>query len=63
MPSRAGEPFFLASRRRLRDYVERERHREPAPDEPLTSHELKVLKLIAEANTAGWIASTWRSAV
>jgi DNA-binding NarL/FixJ family response regulator len=55
-----GEPFLYppAVAAVFRDYLERTRHGGSAPDEPLTSRELEVLKLIAEAHTTGEIATT-----
>jgi DNA-binding NarL/FixJ family response regulator len=58
--SMRGEPFLYppAVAAVLRDYLERARHGELPPDEPLTSRELEVLKLIAEGHTTGEIATT-----
>jgi DNA-binding NarL/FixJ family response regulator len=57
--SMRGEPFLYppAVAAIFRDYLERTRHGAPAPDEPLTSRELEVLKLIAEAHTTSEIAT------
>lgn len=57
--SMRGEPFLYppAVAAIFRDYVERARRGEPIVDEPLTSRELQVLKLIAEAHTSEQIAA------
>ena len=53
-----GEPFLYpaALAALMRDYLERARHGEAAPEEPLTPRELEVIKLIAEGHTSEEIA-------
>jgi DNA-binding NarL/FixJ family response regulator len=53
-----GEPFLYpaAVTAVLRDYLDRARQGEAAPEEPLTPRELEVIKLIAEAHTSEEIA-------
>ncbi len=55
-----GEPFFYpkAVTALIRDYLERARGGEEAPEDPLTSREQEVLKLIAEGYTSEEIAKT-----
>jgi DNA-binding NarL/FixJ family response regulator len=57
--SMRGEPFLYppAVAAIFRDYVERTRRGETSPEDPLTSRELEVLKLIAEAHTSEEIAT------
>jgi DNA-binding NarL/FixJ family response regulator len=57
--SMRGEPFLYppAVAAIFRDYVERARRGETSPQDPLTSRELEVLKLIAEAHTSEEIAT------
>jgi DNA-binding NarL/FixJ family response regulator len=57
--SMRGEPFLYppAVAAIFRDYVERARRGETSPEDPLTSRELEVLKLIAEAHTSEEIAT------
>jgi DNA-binding NarL/FixJ family response regulator len=58
--SMRGEPFLYpgAVTALIRDYLERARRGEAAPQDPLTPRELQVVKLIAEGNTSDEIAST-----
>jgi DNA-binding NarL/FixJ family response regulator len=53
-----GEPFLYprAMTALMRDFLERVQAGEESPPEPLTSRELEVLKLIAEAHTSDEIA-------
>jgi DNA-binding NarL/FixJ family response regulator len=53
-----GEPFLYpgAVRALIRDYLERGRHGEDMPEDPLTPRELEVVKLIAEGHTTKEIA-------
>ena len=55
-----GEPFLYppAVAAIFHDYLERTRRGEEPVEDPLTSRELEVLKLIAEANTSDEIAAT-----
>jgi DNA-binding NarL/FixJ family response regulator len=55
-----GEPFFYpkAVTALIRDYLERTRSGEEAPEDPLTPREQEVLKLIAEGHTSEEIAET-----
>jgi DNA-binding NarL/FixJ family response regulator len=55
-----GEPFLYpgAVRALVRDYLERARHGEATPKDPLTPREQEVVKLIAEAYTNDQIAET-----
>jgi DNA-binding NarL/FixJ family response regulator len=54
-----GEPFLYpaAVMALIRDYLERAKHGEVAPPDPLTPRELEIVKLIAEGNTTEDIAS------
>jgi DNA-binding NarL/FixJ family response regulator len=58
--SMRGEPFLYppAVAAIFQDYVERTRRGEQPVEDPLTSRELEVLKLIAEANSSDQIAAT-----
>jgi DNA-binding NarL/FixJ family response regulator len=53
-----GEPFLYpaAVRALIRDYLERARHGEATPEDPLTPREQEVVKLIAEGHTSEEIA-------
>jgi DNA-binding NarL/FixJ family response regulator len=53
-----GEPFLYPSAiaALVRDFLERARHGEATPEDPLTPRELQVLKLVAEAHTSDQIA-------
>jgi DNA-binding NarL/FixJ family response regulator len=53
-----GEPFLYpaAAAALIRDYLERARHGDAVPADPLTPRELEVVKLIAEAHTSEQIA-------
>jgi len=53
-----GEPFLYPSAvaALIRDFLERARTGETAPEEPLTPRELEVVKLVAEAHTSAEIA-------
>lgn len=53
-----GEPFLYpaALSALMRDYLDRARHGEAAPEDPLTPRELEVIKLIAEGHTSEEIA-------
>ena len=53
-----GEPFLYpgAVTALIRDYLERARSGEAAPEDPLTPRELEVVKLIAEGYTSDEIA-------
>jgi DNA-binding NarL/FixJ family response regulator len=53
-----GEPFLYpaAIAALIRDYLERARHGEAVPDNPLTPREVEIVKLIAEAYTTDEIA-------
>jgi DNA-binding NarL/FixJ family response regulator len=55
-----GEPFLYpaAVAALIRDYLDRARRGETAPEDPLTPRELEVVKLIAEAYTSEQIAQT-----
>jgi DNA-binding NarL/FixJ family response regulator len=55
-----GEPFLYpgAVTALIRDYLDRVRRGETAPEDPLTPRELQVVKLIAEGHTSDEIAST-----
>jgi DNA-binding NarL/FixJ family response regulator len=54
-----GEPFLYpaAVTALIRDYLQRARSGEQAPEDPLTPRELEILKLIAEAYTSDQIAA------
>jgi DNA-binding NarL/FixJ family response regulator len=56
--SMRGEPFLYpaAVTALIRDYLERARRGETAPEDPLTPRELQVVKLIAEGHTSDEIA-------
>jgi DNA-binding NarL/FixJ family response regulator len=56
--SMRGEPFLYpaAVTALIRDYLERARRGEAAPEDPLTPRELQVVKLIAEGHTSDEIA-------
>jgi DNA-binding NarL/FixJ family response regulator len=58
--SMRGEPFLYpgAVPALIRDYLERARRGEAAPEDPLTARELEVVKLIAEGYTSDEIAGT-----
>jgi DNA-binding NarL/FixJ family response regulator len=58
--SMRGEPFLYprAVTALIRDYLERVKRGETAPEDPLTPRELQVVKLIAEGYTSDEIAST-----
>ncbi|MGN6170369.1 MAG: response regulator [Solirubrobacteraceae bacterium] len=58
--SMRGEPFLYqgAVTALVRDYLERARAGETAPEDPLTPRELEVVKLIAEGYTSDEIADT-----
>jgi DNA-binding NarL/FixJ family response regulator len=49
-----GEPFLYpaAVQALVRDYLERAKHGEETPEDPLTPRELEVVKLIAEGHTS-----------
>lgn len=53
-----GEPFLYpaALSALMRDYLDRARHGEATPEDPLTPRELEVIKLIAEGHTSEEIA-------
>jgi DNA-binding NarL/FixJ family response regulator len=53
-----GEPFLYpaAVQALIRDYLDRARRGEAAPEDPLTPRELEVVKLIAEGHTSEEIA-------
>jgi DNA-binding NarL/FixJ family response regulator len=53
-----GEPFLYpaAVRALVRDYLDRARRGETAPEDPLSPRELEVVKLIAEGLTSEEIA-------
>ena len=55
-----GEPFLYpaAVTALIRDYLERARHGEATPEDPLTPREQEVVKLIAEGHTSDEIAET-----
>lgn len=57
--SMRGEPFLYpgAVTALIRDYLDRARQGEAAPEDPLTPRELEVIKLIAEGNTSEEIAT------
>lgn len=54
-----GEPFLYpaAVRALMKDFVERARRGESAPDDPLTPRETEIVKLVAEARTTREIAA------
>lgn len=54
-----GEPFLYpgAVRALVRDYLERARHGEATPEDPLTAREQEIVKLIAEAYSNEEIAT------
>jgi DNA-binding NarL/FixJ family response regulator len=54
-----GQPFLYPSgiAALIRDYLERARHGEHEPQDPLTPRELEIVKLIAEAHTNEQIAA------
>jgi DNA-binding NarL/FixJ family response regulator len=58
--SMRGEPFLYpgAVTALIRDYMERAKRGEAAPEDPLTQRELQVVKLIAEGYTSDEIASS-----
>jgi DNA-binding NarL/FixJ family response regulator len=58
--SMRGEPFLYpaAVTALVRDYLERARHGEATPVDPLTPREQEVVKLIAEGHTSDEIAQT-----
>jgi DNA-binding NarL/FixJ family response regulator len=58
--SMRGEPFLYpaAVTAIVRDYLDRARHGEAVPADPLTPRELEVVKLIAEGHTSDEIAAT-----
>jgi DNA-binding NarL/FixJ family response regulator len=58
--SMRGEPFLYpaAVTALIRDYLERARHGEATPKDPLTPREQEVVKLIAEGHTSEEIAET-----
>jgi DNA-binding NarL/FixJ family response regulator len=58
--SMRGEPFLYpaAVTALIRDYLERARHGEATPEDPLTPREQEVVKLIAEGHTSEEIAET-----
>jgi DNA-binding NarL/FixJ family response regulator len=58
--SMRGEPFLYpgAVTALIRDYLDRARHGEAGPADPLTPRELQVVKLIAEGFTSDEIAGT-----
>jgi DNA-binding NarL/FixJ family response regulator len=58
--SMRGEPFLYpaAVTALIRDYLERARHGENTPEDPLTPREQEVVKLIAEGHTSEEIAAT-----
>ncbi|MGH2913397.1 MAG: response regulator [Solirubrobacteraceae bacterium] len=58
--SMRGEPFLYppAVTALVRDYLERARHGEATPQDPLTPREQEVVKLIAEGHTSEEIAET-----
>jgi DNA-binding NarL/FixJ family response regulator len=53
-----GEPFLYpaAVQALIRDYLDRARRGETAPEDPLTRRELEIVKLIAEGHTSEEIA-------
>jgi DNA-binding NarL/FixJ family response regulator len=53
-----GEPFLYpaAVQALIRDYLDRARRGEEAPEDPLTPRELEIVKLIAEGHTSEEIA-------
>jgi DNA-binding NarL/FixJ family response regulator len=53
-----GEPFLYpnAVAALIRDYLDRARHGEETPEDPLTPRELEIVKLVAEAHTTDEIA-------
>jgi DNA-binding NarL/FixJ family response regulator len=53
-----GEPFLYpaAVQALIRDYLDRAKRGEEAPDDPLTPRELEIVKLIAEGHTSEEIA-------
>ena len=55
-----GEPFLYpaAVTALIRDYLDRARHGEATPTDPLTPRELEILKLVAEGHTSDEIAET-----
>jgi DNA-binding NarL/FixJ family response regulator len=55
-----GEPFLYpaAVTALIRDHLERARHGEQPPDDPLSPRESEIVKLIAEGNTSREIAAT-----
>jgi DNA-binding NarL/FixJ family response regulator len=57
--SMRGEPFLYpgAVTALIRDYLDRARHGEASPRDPLTPRELQVIKLIAEGHTSEEIAT------
>ena len=57
-----GEPFLYpgAVTALIRDYIERAKRGEAAPEDPLTQRELQVVKLIAEGQTSDEIADLAR---
>jgi DNA-binding NarL/FixJ family response regulator len=58
--SMRGEPFLYpgAVTALIRDYMERAKRGEAAPEDPLTQRELQVVKLIAEGYTSDEIATS-----
>jgi DNA-binding NarL/FixJ family response regulator len=58
--SMRGEPFLYpgAVTALIRDYMERAKRGEAAPEDPLTQRELQVVKLIAEGHTSDEIAGS-----
>jgi DNA-binding NarL/FixJ family response regulator len=58
--SMRGEPFLYpgAVTALIRDYMERAKRGEAAPEDPLTQRELQVVKLIAEGHTSDEIAKS-----
>jgi DNA-binding NarL/FixJ family response regulator len=58
--SMRGEPFLYpgAVTALIRDYMERAKRGEAAPEDPLTQRELQVVKLIAEGHTSDEIADS-----
>ena len=58
--SMRGQPFLYpaAVTALIRDYLERARHGEATPEDPLTPREQEVVKLIAEGHTSEEIAQT-----
>jgi DNA-binding NarL/FixJ family response regulator len=55
-----GEPFLYpaAVTALIRDYLDRARHGEATPTDPLTPRELEIVKLVAEGHTSDEIAET-----